>query len=411
MTQSNSIEAGNEREKKLPRRDWILLPLLSLMSIALLAFVSNQIARRMFADSGTLGEACMVPNRDPTILGGIPNSACWEKIPEGKLIEYRLNSSGYRADVEFGPKLDGTYRIVIVGSSFAIGARTPIEKAFATRLPEEIRQRTGHKVEIYNEGMAGSGGYPHVVALRVKSALLAKPDLVLWILTPWDAEHIADITPLANNVIDSGGPKRRLHEAWARRSVRDIVNIIWAAAPAKIRRIVSQTRTSLLLQHFLFESQSQYVKSELMEPDEEVGFLKAEPTAKWRDNLRQFDSYAADIEVSAKASGTPFAAVLIPNRAQAAIISMGEWPAGYNPYKLDNELRSIIVSHGGIYIDILPDFRNVPNPEKGYFPVEGHLTAEGHAIVSDLLAKELTSGAIAELKATDQSQPPQERGR
>jgi hypothetical protein len=91
-------------------------------------------------------------------------------------------------------------------------------------------------------------------------------------------------------------------------------------------------------------------------------------------------------------------------RPQAAILSTGSWPAGYDPYKLGNELRTITTSHGGIYIDILPGFREIPNSEQLYFPVDGHPTADGHAVISSLLAKELTNGSIPALKTATASQ-------
>jgi len=52
-----------------------------------------------------------------------------------------------------------------------------------------------------------------------------------------------------------------------------------------------------------------------------------------------------------------------------------------------------------MYIDILPDFRTIPNPEQGYFPVDRHPNADGHSMISRMLAKELTSGVIPELRA------------
>jgi hypothetical protein len=115
-----------------------------------------------------------------------------------------------------------------------------------------------------------------------------------------------------------------------------------------------------MTEHFLYESQSLYVKSSLVGPKAE--FLRAEPSQEWKEDLQRFDSVAADVAGRAKAAGVPLIAVFLPNRAHAAIISVGEWPAGYNPYKLDDELRSIVTSHGGTYIDILPDFQSIPTP-------------------------------------------------
>jgi hypothetical protein len=78
---------------------------------------------------------------------------------------------------------------------------------------------------------------------------------------------------------------------------------------------------------------------------------------------------------------------------------MGQWPAGCDPYKLDDDLRSIVLSRGAIYIDIFPGFRTIPNAEELYLPVDGHPNAAGHAVISSLLADQLSSGVIPSLKA------------
>jgi hypothetical protein len=71
---------------------------------------------------------------------------------------------------------------------------------------------------------------------------------------------------------------------------------------------------------------------------------------------------------------------------------------------LGAELQRVVESHGGIYIDILGDFRTVPNPEKYYFPVDGHPNADGHAAISRFLAMGLTGGAIPALRAAAEQQ-------
>jgi hypothetical protein len=133
-----------------------------------------------------------------------------------------------------------------------------------------------------------------------------------------------------------------------------------------------------------------------------MGFLKVDQSADWQTRISYFDTYVAEIESRARSAGVPLAIVLVPQRAQAAMISMGNWPAGYDPYKLDDELRTIVLGHGGSYIDIFPDIRDIPNPEQYYFPVDGHPDGAGHAMISRLLAKELTSGAIPALRVGTQ---------
>jgi hypothetical protein len=164
-----------------------------------------------------------------------------------------------------------------------------------------------------------------------------------------------------------------------------------------------------MLSHYLYLSQHQYLTAYLAQSDSEAGFLKLQPSAVWQDRLRQFDGVAAEIEGRARAAGVPLVAVFVPNRAQAAMISLGEWPSQYDPYKIGNEVGTIIAAHGGTYVDILPDFRTVPNPEKYYLPIDGHPTAQGQALISTLLARELTSGAVPALQAVKQSQISMER--
>jgi hypothetical protein len=86
------------------------------------------------------------------------------------------------------------------------------------------------------------------------------------------------------------------------------------------------------------------------------------------------------------------------------MISMGEWPKGYDPYKLDAELRSIVEGRSGIYIDILLSLHKIPSLEQYYFPVDGHLNVDGHAVLSKLLSERLTDGSVPALRADTQQQ-------
>jgi len=405
MTRVEEINPDNQKGAEVAGRDWVLLPLLGLLTIAVLACSTELIARHFFAESASVGEECMVLNRSSKSLGGIPNCVCQEKIPEGKLIQYRFNSSGYRSDTEFGPKLPGTFRIVVIGGSFAVADRVPIEVAFATTLSSKLSRLTGKKVEILNEGMAGGAGYPPIVALRFNEAIGAKPDLILRILTPLDVQH--------EGVILSVPPAKEWRAAKfiSRIPVACLRRLLYEKRGLyeQVRSFLLFERTTLMLRHVLYESQSQYVKAVLKSGGEHItdpGFLRAEQDAEWKEQLLRFDNDDAGIEGRVKAAGVPLVTVLVPNRELATMISMGRWSADFDPFKLDNELRSIVTSHGGIYIDILPEFRNIPNAEQGYYPVEGHLNAGGHAIISSLLAKELTRGAVPALKATAQPQTP-----
>ncbi|MEJ0005472.1 MAG: hypothetical protein WDM77_03570 [Steroidobacteraceae bacterium] len=105
--------------------------------------------------------------------------------------------------------------------------------------------------------------------------------------------------------------------------------------------------------------------------DREIGFLKTQYSPEWQAELSEFDRYAADIAVRAKAAGIPLIVTFAPNRPQAAMVSLGEWPPGFDPYILDTQLRETITRLGGTYVDILPDFRKLPGAERLYYPMDG----------------------------------------
>jgi hypothetical protein len=259
----------------------------------------------------------------------------------------------------------------MIGTSTAFGTLVPREQTLAARLPAELSRQTGRKVELYNEALPWET--PRVAALRFNGVLAAQPDLILWMVMPWDIKNAAMLQPVSEAPAAGGF----LHRA---------------------RKLAKSTRTRALLEYSLSQMPGASVRPYMMG----IGgpeFLGANLSAEWRRGLAGFDGYAAEIEARARAANIPLVAVFVPQRAQAAMISTGQWPPGYDPYKLSDALRSILVSHGGIYLDILPGFRPIPNPEQGYFAVDGHPNAAGHALLAKLIAGAMTGSEAAALQA------------
>jgi hypothetical protein len=405
MSRSCAGSGENPLEVKLPRRDWFLLPMLSLITICLVIVSVMTIANRRFHVPISTLAGCFIMNDRSTGIRAIPNTTCSEQLPESELVEYTFNSCGHRAGVECGQKPPGNYRIVALGSSFSYGAHVEREQSFAALLPAELSRQTGRQIEIYNESMFG--GWPRSVALHLHEAFGAEPDMILWTFTPSDIQFASlvlwsDVDPvtLPDSVIKAGFLARtwyRVKVSFTANSVQGAIAYLWNYES----KVFRSSLTGVFLQNVLYASQRRYVSSYLNGPDSEVGFLRAKPSAEWRSNLEEFERNAAEIEARAKAEGVPLVAALLPNRAQTAMISMGVWPEGFDPYHLADDLRSIITRHGATYVDILPDFRSIPNPERGYLPVDGHPDAQGHAMLSAVLAKELTSGAVPALRAAN----------
>ena len=186
------------KEAGLPLRDWGILPLLSLLTILFLVIASYLAAGLVlrlghFEDTGSI-LPCLITGDLSTGVRGVPGTVCREKYSEDRQpVEYRFNSNGYRADLPFGPKKPGTYRIVVVGSSFAMGMHVSAEKTFTTLLPEALSRRTRRNVEVLNEGM--HTGFAGRVALSLNDALAVKPDMILWSLNANDVKGASVLVP------------------------------------------------------------------------------------------------------------------------------------------------------------------------------------------------------------------------
>ena len=143
----------NPERSCLPKRDWIILPLLSLLTLCVLIFLLEFISSRMFRESDTSTLSCLILTDPKTGVRAIPNTVCWQKLAESPLVEYKFNNCGLRSEVPCGSKSSGTIRIVSIGSSISEGFAVPFDQTFAARLPKVLSLATGRKVELDNQAM------------------------------------------------------------------------------------------------------------------------------------------------------------------------------------------------------------------------------------------------------------------
>ncbi len=384
---SESIASNVQQSRKFPLKDRVVLPLIGLLTISGLAVAIELIARRVYYRPPATHGRC-INYRDPaTGLGVIPNTVC-RSYDEGKLVEYRFNNCGFRTDLSCTQKTPGAFRIVMLGSSTAMGLNVTQEKTFASLLPVELSQLTGRKVELYNEGLTSS--HPELIARWFNQALEPKPDLLLWVITSYDVQ-VSGEAPEVEPEAQADAVAKTLFFLKNRpkgESLLSAMRTVWAA----------NARSAILIRHFLYTSQSQFLKSYLI-GDPVSGYLRTEPTELWQKRLKLFDGYAASIGAQAKAAGIPLVVVQVPSRAQVIMNNSDDQTAGFDPYALDHEVRDIVTSHGGIYVDALPSFRSVYDVDQVFQRADEHPNEQGHRLLAKELSEQLTDGMIPELKA------------
>ena len=382
MTSARPSNSDEQHKSTVSLRDWFLLPLLGLLTIALLAGSLEMVARRRFPQSSTLAEDCMVFTDPTTGPRGIPNSVCWEKIAEGEWTENRFNSCGHRAGMECGPKPPGEYRIVMIGTSMAMGMRVPREKTLAALLPRELSRRTGMKIELYDEALPYRT--PDIWANHFDEVLKAQPDMILWALNPKDmTSHVPrEMIP------------RELNLSWRLRAWHHIKSTFASRSFSEtVQYAFHHTRSAVLLLDALYSDPRQFVKSTLLESDSDIGYLRSQPSQEWKNRLEAFEDDVERIQARTESAKVPLVVTTLPSHVQADMVTLGEWPDGLDPYKLDDEVSAIVNKHGGIYLNILRDIRYHPGIQKGYYSLDVHANPIGNAIFSDALAKELAGSA------------------
>ena len=368
---------------KFPARQAIVLPLVALLTLVLIGVPTEIVARLLFSETPIGARSCLILNDSSTGVRGVPNSQCTERTYESEWVQYKFNSCGHRAAMECGQKRPGTFRIVMVGSSIAHGYTVPFDKSFGVLLPQLLSKETGRDIELYNEGMPW--GTPRGVYLRFNEALAEQPDMLLWAISPWDIFYVDLAVPEAHA---AAPPKQAVGSStWDRLKATvfrkpDLSRFAWVSS-----------RALFMLQHILYKSDSIYLSHSLSATDEYASSLQDKPGKEWQEKLQKFDNYVAEMAARAKAAHVPLVFTALPRHAQVVMISRGVAPPGVNPYSFGDQIKAVVEKNGGMYIDILQQFRDVPDVNRTFYPVDQHMTVPGHQLLAQMIAEGLTQGA------------------
>ncbi len=112
------------------------------------------------------------------------------KNVEGSWTTNYYNECGYRSPTSCGPKPAGSVRIAILGSSVSEGVYVPYEKTFPARVAAELQRQCNKTIDIQNLGVPNTS--PIYVYRRLGEVLALKPDIVIFVVTPFDMEQHID---------------------------------------------------------------------------------------------------------------------------------------------------------------------------------------------------------------------------
>jgi SGNH hydrolase-like domain, acetyltransferase AlgX len=345
---------------RLPRRDYVILPLLCLATILVMFGIAEGASRLMFAQHER--DACMV--HDP-VLGTRfrPNCTSHVKAAEGPWVTNSYNACGYRTPQSCGPKPAGGVRVAVLGSSIAQGYLVPYQETFAARAAEELTRRCGEPVEFQN--LASIGYVWERLALRADEALTLHPDAAIIVMIPFDLQQTdpgEGIGPAPKPAPE--GPMKRLDS------------------------LMKNSRALVAAQHYLFSRPDLYTQFYLRYGDR-ADFLRVPLTPKWQRRVDEFDTLLGGIAAKYHAAHVPLLLVYVPQRAQATLLAAHQAPPGVAPYAFGRTIGEIAARHGVDYLDLSTAFSRIPQAASLYYPVDGHLTGKGDAVLAAQLAAAL----------------------
>jgi hypothetical protein len=357
------------------RKDFLLLPLISFFT-ALFMLGGAELVSAHFFQEAQQGN-CSVPDRFLPYRYK-PNCSYTNKAAEGPMVRYVFNDCGYRSKKACRPKPAGALRIALLGASTAEGFKVAYQDGLAPRVEAGLTQSCRRPVEIQNLGVAGFGPLHNYI--RLEEALALNPDVVMFVITPYELADPIDPVMFENR--HRAYPLKRGGEHDQPRGANQAEWLAQASA------LLSNSRAALAAQYFLFQDRQKYIKLFLMHGDK-ADYLRVPFSEAWLHRFKTLDILLGEMADRIHAQGLPFVLVLTPQRIQAALSDPAGRPPGVDPDALGRRIGEIAKAHNIDFVDTYDAFRQQPESEKLFYPVDGHMTPDGHKVVADATIKAL----------------------
>jgi len=358
-------------EEGIPRRDWLLLPLVVLSVTTMFLGLSYLVADHMFPEKGWF--TCNTRDRRG-FMRHKPNCVCRYKNPEGPLVEYRFNECGYRSARPCGAKPRDTLRIVLMGASMTLGLYIPEDETFGARTEATLNRICPRAVEVQN---MGGVRFKDEYKLAEEARRLS-PDIIVLAVAPFDLEDTAEAAQPSNRHTQTGLGR----------------TTTWPDLMLRTR----ESKLVFAVEHFmLLDTQVLFEVYKNMGGSREVLRYPQTPAGE-----RAYSEFAKSLNrfmTGLTGSGVPVIVLVVPNRVAAAIVSNHSQLEGTDPWWFGRRISDIAVQQGVLAVDTTQDFANFAHAEKLFYPVDNHPNGAGHAVIAKALVDRLTDGSIPQVSA------------
>ena len=354
----------------LPRRDLWLLPMISMLTVAMMLGCAEIAARLFWPEQ--LVDSCALPDG---ALGFRANCVSWMKGFEGPWYTNTYNECGYRSTASCGTPPTGTRRIALVGSSISAGFLVPYAETTGAVLAADLSRRCPFPVEVQNLAGPRFTGW-HIVE-RADAAMALHPAAMLMLVGNFDIEMQLDDSTMP---ITSNAPPPVPTPAAA--TPKEML-------PAQWVMLMRESRALSVAQSLLLRNSDRFLSLYLRFGDK-ADFLRQPFTPAWRERLRRFDLLVARLAERAHAGGATFTIGFVPHQAQVMLMQERTLPPGIDPRALPRAIAAIAARHGADFVDVSPEFAADPDPPRLYYRLDQHPSTAGDPLIAAALVRHYT---------------------
>ena len=362
--------------RTLSRKQYVLVPLVSLATIVLMLGVAEIVARMGWPEHTY--NPC-IKEDSIHVYHATPNCDATTKIAEGPWVNYHFNACGYRTNDACGAKPAGVIRIALVGSSIPEGLHVRFEQTVGARTAEAISKATGRKVQLENLGL--STLMPVYTYRRLPEAINLHPDVVIWPVAPFDVAE-----PLNRQTLSSIENHQPIHLKELPPKPNTLMK--------KIQNLLNDNvRASLVAQHFLFANPNTLVHL-LLGYGERAAYLRNPTSPKWEEHYADFNLILTKVAANLHQAGIPLILVAVPSREEAALLSVSPRPPQTDPFDFDRRLAVMAAQLNIGFVDSVQEFAREPHSDRHFYYVDLHPDGEGHALIARALVRKCLDGSI-----------------
>ncbi len=288
-------------------------------------------------------------------------------------------------DINYSPqKPPGTYRILLLGDSFAEGYGVEESQTYQATLEKKLNAQYSQTIEILNAGVQGYS--PHLEYLYfLHQGLSLNPDLVILNL---DLTDFSDDYRYQQSLL----PPPLFQDT--------IPNVTWLP-------IISTQIKWWLHQHSRFYDLAIKTAKKYLYPQifkDQIGFTPLAPQTDtfiilrdlnektYQDLWRQPTEYILKIKTLLDEKSIPLVVMMHPHGHQLSPVA---WNQGRHQWAFESgkiyslrpqqDLHQFATSQQIAYLDLLPAFKGASDPKSLFFDFDGHFTPAGHQLMADTL--------------------------